>query len=77
MMGTTVTVTLVGGTPEKAREGFDASFGAFERVNQVIRRGFGLDRDRTWRTVRPVHRERDRSPSDLPICPANRQRRRP
>ncbi len=36
MMGTTVTVTLVGGTPEKAREGFDAAFGAFERVNQVM-----------------------------------------
>jgi len=36
MMGTTVTVTLVGGTPEKAREGFDAAFSAFERVNQVM-----------------------------------------
>jgi thiamine biosynthesis lipoprotein len=36
MMGTTVTVALVGGTPEKAREGFDAAFGAFERVNQVM-----------------------------------------
>ncbi|WP_375765205.1 FAD:protein FMN transferase [Archangium gephyra] len=36
MMGTTVTVTLVGGTAEKAREGFDAAFGAFERVNQVM-----------------------------------------
>lgn len=36
MMGTKVTVTLVGGTPEKAREGFDAAFGAFERVNQVM-----------------------------------------
>lgn len=36
MMGTTVTVTLVGGSPEKAREGFDAAFGAFERVNHVM-----------------------------------------
>ncbi|WP_257446441.1 FAD:protein FMN transferase [Archangium lipolyticum] len=36
MMGTTVTVTLVGGTAEKAREGFDAAFSAFERVNQVM-----------------------------------------
>ncbi|PTL85581.1 FAD:protein FMN transferase [Vitiosangium sp. GDMCC 1.1324] len=36
MMGTAVTVTLVGGTPEKAREGFDAAFAAFERVNQVM-----------------------------------------
>lgn len=36
MMGTTVTVTLVGGSPEKAREGFDAAFAAFERVNQVM-----------------------------------------
>ncbi|WNG37341.1 FAD:protein FMN transferase [Archangium violaceum] len=36
MMGTTVTVTLVGGTPKKAREGFDAAFSAFERVNQVM-----------------------------------------
>jgi FAD:protein FMN transferase len=36
MMGTTVTVTLVGGPPEKAREGFVAAFGAFERINQVM-----------------------------------------
>jgi thiamine biosynthesis lipoprotein len=36
MMGTVVTVTLVGGSPEKAREGFDAAFSAFERVNQVM-----------------------------------------
>jgi thiamine biosynthesis lipoprotein len=36
MMGTTVTVTLVGGTAEKAREGFDAAFSAFERVNRVM-----------------------------------------
>jgi thiamine biosynthesis lipoprotein len=36
MMGTTVTVTLVGGSPEKAREGFAAAFGAFERVNHVM-----------------------------------------
>lgn len=36
MMGTTVTVTLVGGPPEKAREGFTMAFSAFERVNQVM-----------------------------------------
>jgi thiamine biosynthesis lipoprotein len=36
MMGTTVTVTLVDGPPEKEREGFAAAFGAFERVNQVM-----------------------------------------
>jgi thiamine biosynthesis lipoprotein len=36
MMGTTVTVTVVGGSPQKAREGFDAAFAAFERVNQVM-----------------------------------------
>lgn len=36
MMGTTVTVTLVGGTVRKAREGFDAAFSAFGRVNQVM-----------------------------------------
>jgi len=36
MMGTKVTVTLVGGTPEKAQEGFAAAFSAFERVNRVM-----------------------------------------
>ena len=36
MMGTTVTVTVVGGTPEKAREGIAAAFSALERVNQVM-----------------------------------------
>lgn len=36
MMGTAVTVTLVGGTPERAHEGFDAAFAAFTRVNEVM-----------------------------------------
>jgi len=36
MMGTHVTVTLVGSTPSKAREGFDAAFSAFSRVNEVM-----------------------------------------
>ncbi|EPX56843.1 Thiamin biosynthesis lipoprotein ApbE [Cystobacter fuscus DSM 2262] len=36
MMGTHVTVTLVGGTSRKAREGFDGAFAAFTRVNEVM-----------------------------------------
>ncbi|ATB34137.1 thiamine biosynthesis lipoprotein ApbE [Melittangium boletus DSM 14713] len=36
MMGTYVTVTLVGGTRGEAREGFAAAFSAFSRVNEVM-----------------------------------------
>ncbi|HSP78427.1 MAG TPA: FAD:protein FMN transferase, partial [Myxococcaceae bacterium] len=36
MMATTVTVTLVGGTPTQARQGFDVAFAAFARVNEVM-----------------------------------------
>lgn len=36
MMGTRVTVTLVGAREGQAREGFDAAFGAFARVNEVM-----------------------------------------
>lgn len=36
MMGTSVTVTLVGGSSRRAREGFEAAFAAFTRVNEVM-----------------------------------------
>ena len=35
-MGTHLTVTLVGGGAARAREGFDAAFAAFARVNEVM-----------------------------------------